>query len=305
METKLSDDDALQNDVDAYFPKALQKAYANDIAHHQLRREIAATVLTNDLVNHAGIRIILTVADHGAENVARAYLLARDAFALPEIWASIEALDNKVSAATQTSMMQTLRNATAKAMQRFLSNSETLAKLIPNIELNRKGLAQLSAWLAKNGDAKVGSKLESQNVPQAVAQCVARLPIMVSALDLVNLSVTYKMRVDDLAEMFFGFEERLGLGWLNKIAHSTAPTPWQRDAIAAALAELADNHSRLTAQLATRAAKGKKLSIEQWAATQITSLERYDAMLAEWRMAGTVDLAMLQLANERLSALSA
>ena len=82
LDSDLPDDPALQQDVDAYFPAALRKSYAKDIAQHQLRCEIAATVVTNDIVNHAGIRIILSVADHDVESVVRAYLLAREIFRL-------------------------------------------------------------------------------------------------------------------------------------------------------------------------------------------------------------------------------
>ena len=42
-----------------------------------------------------------------------------------------------------------------------------------------------------------------------------------------------------------------------------------------------------------------------WATQNAAKLERYDTLIAEGRAAGTVDLAMLLLANERLGAMSA
>ena len=86
---------------------------------------------------------------------------------------------------------------------------------------------------------------------------------------------------------------------------------WQQDLGASPafkadnLEELASHHRRLTAQLAARKSTGKTQSVTYWAVQNKAALERYDAMLAEWRPVGAVDLAMLLLANERLSALTA
>ena len=307
VDSNLPDDPALQRDIDAYFPAALRKAYAKDIAEHQLRREIAATVVTNDIVNHAGIRIILAVAESSdAEHVVRAYLLTRDAFDLPEVWAGIEALDAKVPAAAQTRMLLSIRSALAKAMQHAQTNADATAHLATSIETNRKGLAQLGFWLETHAaDNSIGADWQSQGVPLDIARRVANFPILVGALDLINLAAKHKRAVEDLAEIFFGLEKRLEIGWLSRVVAQPAQTPWQRDAISTALAALAANHRRLTAQLVAKKIKGKTLAIVDWVGVNAASLERYDALLAEWRATNTVDLAMLMLANERLSALSA
>jgi glutamate dehydrogenase len=313
LASDLPDDLALRQDVVDYFPKALRAAYANDIAQHQLRREIAATVVTNDIVNHAGIRIVLTMAERAdPEVVTKAYLLARDAFALPEIWAGIEALDNKVHAATQTRMLMTVHAALTRAMDLLIGDKSRLANLSVAIDTNRKGLAELGDWLAKHAEApdanahRTEMDWRAEGVPADLARSAAMFPVLVSAFGLTALASRTKGRIAELAAIFFGFEKRLEIGWLCRLGtQSSAQTPWQREAAATALEDLADNHRRLTAQLAASKVKGKTQSVAQWADHHSTALDRYDAMLAEWRAAGTVDLAMLLLANERLSALSA
>ena len=313
IDSALPDEPALQSDVEEYFPKALRKAYAKDIAQHQLRREIAATVLTNDLVNRTGIRIVVTMAEHAdPENVARAYLLARNAFALPDFWASIEQLDNKLPAETQNRLLLTTRNALHAAMEKLLCDRDALSNLTPAIAAKRKGVAQLSDWLTRNTDILDASVLHAESqwrtagVSVDVARQAATFPILVEAVDLIKLADKTKTPVGDLAALYFGFEKRLGIGWLNKPASSLATqTPWQRAATSSALRVLAANHHRLTAQLASRKAKGKMPDVTLWATQNAAKLERYDTLIAEGRAAGTVDLAMLLLANERLGAMSA
>jgi glutamate dehydrogenase len=313
LDSDLPDDPALMGDVVDYFPAALRKSYADDIAHHQLRREIAATVVTNDIVNRTGIRIILAMAERGNPAVVtRAYLLARAAFALPEIWAGIEALDNKVPAATQTRMLLVVHTATLRAMDRLIVEREQLAKLSVAIEASRKGLAQLGDWMRTHAHAldanvrRVETDWRAEGVPDDLARRVALFPVLVSAFGLTMLAAKTKVPIGDLAAIFFDFEKRLEIGWLGRLtSQSVAQTPWQREAAAAALEELASNHRRLTAQLAARKDKSKAQNVAHWAAQNAPALERYDAMLTEWRAVGAVDLAMLLLANETLSALSA
>jgi glutamate dehydrogenase len=316
LDSHLPDDPALQQDVDDYFPKPLRSAYAKDIAQHQLRREIAATVLTNDIVNRNGIRIVLMMTEHGnPESVARAYLLARNAFVLSEVWADIEALDNKVPASVQTRMLLTMQQSVTQVMWRLLSDREALERLQPSIETNRKGLLQLGEWLTKRPSAldpttRATTDWLSLGVPPDLAQRMTSIPILVTAIDLIGLAAKHTMRVTDMASIFFDFEKRLEINWLSRLGSQSAmQTPWQREATASALTELADNHRRLTAQLASRKAKGKDggkaQDVASWATHHAAKLASYDAMLVEWRAAGSVDLAMLLLANEKLGALSA
>ena len=150
------------------------------------------------------------------------------------------------------------------------------------------------------------SEWHKEGVPANVATQAAIFPVLVEAVDLLKLASKTKTPVGDLAALYFGFEKRLGIGWLNKPALSAATqTPWQRAATNSALRVLAANHHRLTAQLASRKAKGKMPDVTQWATQNTAKLERYDALLAEGRAAGVVDLAMLLLANARLNAVSA
>ncbi|MDR3425384.1 MAG: NAD-glutamate dehydrogenase [Alphaproteobacteria bacterium] len=305
LDSALPDDPALKRDVENYFPEALQKAYAKDIAQHQLRREIAATVAVNDIINRAGFRIIQTMAEsHDPESVVRAYLLTRDAFSLTEIWDGIEALDNKVPAAAQTRMLIAVHTALMQAIEGMLANPKALADLANGIAAGRKGLAQLGDRLSRD-PATHSAEKEWQNAgaPQDLAQRLALLPTLVGAFDLIGLAAKNKMRVGDLAALFFGLEARLEIGWLKRLPPLSAQTSWQREAAQRALAELSAHHHRLTAQMASR--KGKAQGVAVWAAQNAPSLERYDALLSEGRAAGTVDLAMLMLVNERLRSLSA
>ena len=104
----LPDMPELADELRGYFPTALRDRLAPQIPSHPLRREITATIVTNDLVNRAGITFIRDMrarTGRTAPDIARAYLIVREVFDLPRLWAEIEALDNKVGARVQTEML--------------------------------------------------------------------------------------------------------------------------------------------------------------------------------------------------------
>jgi glutamate dehydrogenase len=58
LNSDLPDAPELAEDLRGYFPAALRDRFRAQIAGHPLRREITATLVTNDLVNRAGITFV-------------------------------------------------------------------------------------------------------------------------------------------------------------------------------------------------------------------------------------------------------
>ena len=113
VESSLPDDPLLAGELAHYFPQVLSERFAPARDEHRLRREIIATAVVNSMINRVGSLFVQRMEERsgcGPADVARAYAVARDIFALRETWAAIEALDNQVPADTQLSMLrQTLR----------------------------------------------------------------------------------------------------------------------------------------------------------------------------------------------------
>jgi glutamate dehydrogenase len=83
LDTDLPDDPVLEPDLMGYFPTALRERFPDAIRRHQLRREITATGLVNNMVNLAGISFDHRMTeDSGASvpDVARAFIASRNIF---------------------------------------------------------------------------------------------------------------------------------------------------------------------------------------------------------------------------------
>jgi len=98
LASDLPDDGSLAGDLERYFPRPLREHFSDRIAMHRLRREIVATLVTNEMINRVGITFAHEVHETTGfpeAEIARAYLIARDIFGIQAYWEEIEALDTK------------------------------------------------------------------------------------------------------------------------------------------------------------------------------------------------------------------
>src|SRR3546814_10353956 len=107
LESNLPDDPYFAADLARYFPTPLRQPYDAQINRHRLKREIIVTVVSNGLINRVGINFVHEVREKTGmppEEVVKAYVIAREISGMRELWAEIEALDNKVPAQLQARM---------------------------------------------------------------------------------------------------------------------------------------------------------------------------------------------------------
>ena len=79
--SELPDDPSLAGEITKVFPKALVKRFGKELNNHQLRREIIATQVANDMVNHMGITFVDRLRQStgaAARLIALAWIIARD-----------------------------------------------------------------------------------------------------------------------------------------------------------------------------------------------------------------------------------
>src|SRR5690606_36480463 len=108
LPSSLPEDPSLSLFLTTYFPPAIQERFPEAIKRHQLRREIVATAVTNDIVNRMGITFVHEARETTGmdpEAVAAAYIVATEVLQMRTLWQQIEDLDSKLLASTQSSML--------------------------------------------------------------------------------------------------------------------------------------------------------------------------------------------------------
>ncbi|MGE4218700.1 MAG: NAD-glutamate dehydrogenase [Alphaproteobacteria bacterium] len=316
----LPDDPLLGEDLLRYFPEPLRRDHAGAISRHRLRREIVATAVTNSMVNRAGPTFVADMRDATgctADDIARAYLIARDAFALRALWADIEALDDAVDAAVQIEMLGDSVRLLERAALWLLRNGERpldIARYVegfgPAIAALAEALPRLLPPSAAEPVAATAAGLEGRGVPAPLALRVAQLPVMAAAPDIVRIAGAAARPVAQTAAAYFDLGSRFGIDGLRAGAQAIEPqSGWHRRALAAIVDDLYGHQSALTAR-ALEAAAGippeaaPDAVVAALVAQRPQAAERVSELLAELEKAGQPDLAMLAVANRALRGLA-
>ena len=314
MSSDLPDDPLLVEDLVRYFPEPLQSPYRAQIEQHRLRREIIATHTTNSMVNRVGPTFITRMAERTSKppsEIARAYIVVRDAFRLRPLWAEIEALDNLVPAALQLAMIHDSGDLVEQATAWLLRRNGQRINVTASVDELGAGVDQLSENLANilppSQSEHLGSQargLESGGVPAALARQVASLLYLASACDIVHIAGGQRP-IPEVGRTYFAIGERFSLSWLReKAGDLVAKTAMQKEAVAALLDDLFAHQRDITRCALDSAGDTAEEATASWLQQHHEDITRIDSLLEDIRTATTVDLAALTVANHQLRRLA-
>ena len=313
----LVDDEYVSKALVGYFPPLLQKKYAGLMAQHPLKREIIATVVTNTMINRTGSVFVHRMQEEtgaAAEDVTRAYLLVRDIFGLEQLWADIDALDNKVAASVQYDMLIEVGRLVVRGTLWFLRRRRERMPIAKVLEIFRPALETLRTKVPKllsTGDQEAWTasvkKLEAAAVPRAVAEKVTGLSALYAALDVTEVALEQKKPVEAVAALYFALVGELELRWFgDKITQLPTDTPWQALARNALRDDLSSQQRALTTTVSKLSgAKDAVAMLDAWKERYAPAIGRLKNMTEELKRSGsTLDLAVLSVLLRELRSLA-
>lgn len=321
LASDIPDDSDMDEWIVGYFPKVLQKKYNDEIFAHRLKREIVATTMANSLVNRMGPTFTKSVADNttaSCAEVAKAYIITRDAFTLRKLWDDIEALDHKVPADVQMRAMHEISGLAERAVRWFVTRKGADINIGRDTKLFRQGVQELrdnmddllNKELSKLV-AKRTKKYISDGLPKELARQIAYLPALASACDIINIAADEKISLMDAARTYFALGERFHMGWLReKLTELHSHDYWENQANSGLIDQLYDCQAGMTVCIlkngvpkgkAKTAKAGKTTSkMELWIEEHKEKIEHLDPLFTHMRRAGKVGLPMLVIAEQRL-----
>jgi glutamate dehydrogenase len=280
---------------------------------HRLAPDIISTELANEIVNRAGMTFIFRLSEEtgaGPADIARAYMIARQVFDMPTVWAEVEALDNVAAANVQTDMLLEGRKLVERASRWLLRNrpqpldvaantsyfadgARAVARVIPEL-IPEDGRAQMEKDVAR---------LIAAKVPEALARRVAMYKEVFSTLDIVEVAMSEQMSVEDVSAVYFSLGEELDLHWMrDQIIALPRDNRWQALARAALRDDLHSQERILTRdvlrQEATKPDAGSRLAA--WMANSDAAVQRCRQVLADLKGGPKADFAMLSVAMREI-----
>ncbi|WP_020209739.1 NAD-glutamate dehydrogenase [Gilvimarinus chinensis] len=319
---EISDDPVIAPLCRHFFPEKLQRDYPELLDNHQLRREIIATALANEIVDFQGPTFVQRMQDAAgvsAVKVARAYVLARDSLKLTDLWRSIEALDYTVEAEIQLALMKQLMQRMRHACRWFLRNrrgdyglGEQIERFVEPLQAYAQQLPSLLGESAVTNRTQQLEKFTQQGVSEALAAAVVSPGYLYSGLGVVEVAgslqeqtaqgASQKNTLHEVAELYLALIEKLRLdGFARQLTEAKVDNYWQAMARESYMDDLESQVRSLTETLAARLGqKSIPTLLEEWEKQHTLMLTRWNNMVTHAHANTSTDYAMFAVALREL-----
>ncbi len=312
ISSELIDDPYFEDSLIDDFPPQLGQEYGDSLKNHQLRREIIATILSNTVINRAGLTFISTVQEETgvtAAEVVHGFVAAREVFGLNAIWQGIDDLDYQVPSAIQILMHLEVIDFARRQTIWFVRNSSPVLGIEAVVERHAVGVAHLKSCLGDIlGEYEKGilkKKIDmftEQGIKKELASTVAGLESMGAACDICEVASKLEKPVSEVARAYFEIGAATGLDWLHSNAEMmTIDDHWERLATTAITEDVVEQQRCLTRRaLAAHPEKSGADAADTWISDNQVSLKRARQVISELHGAGALTVAKLGYAARHI-----
>lgn len=318
LNSELVKDPYLKKYVESAFPDILVKRFPNELPHHRLHKEIVATQVSNMCVTDMGIIFVYQMQDETSmpiRTIVRSYAIAREIFAMPDLWELIDSLDYQVDPNVQIKMMIEVVRLVRRATRWFLHNRRPPLDITQNINYFLADVQKLyqTAPNLLYGTEKENFQLQMQQlveakVPEEIANKISLSKFIYSGLNIIEIAKSNQHDLNEVAKIYYQVAERLGLVWFRDLINTyPVETHWQVLARSTFKDELDSQERALTLsvlQYPASHAKDASTRIDQWMEAHHPLIERWQTLMADLRASTVIDSAMLSVAIKELADLS-
>jgi glutamate dehydrogenase len=292
-----------------YFPRLIRERYADEILQHPLRKEIIATILSNQIANNIGIGFGSRIREEtGAtiEDIAKAYVVCVEVFDLYKTWRLLEKLDNVVHEKDRYDTFQAVSGLLERSISWLLRNQPSdfnVSQVIDRYKTDTKVLGKIisSAIVGQSRRNYLATKRRfvKARLPASLAQELVDKTTLASAFDIIEIKSKLFSNTENVAKVFYLLSERLRLHWIrDAISQTIVRTHWNHLAILNLRNDLHANQHNLT-ELVLQIVDNKchtNKAIAIWEEQNTEALKRYDSILNEFSAMRTCDFPTISVA---------
>ncbi|WP_422662745.1 hypothetical protein [Rhodococcus qingshengii] len=294
-----------------YFPEGVRVAGGDALDRHPLRREIVATVLTNNVIDRGGITYAYRLGEEvGAdpEDAVRAFTVVSEVFGLWGLWHDIS--EASVSTAVSDELILLTRRLLDRASRWMLTRRPQ--PLAVGAEISRFGdriaeaSAELDGWLVGADQRNLAARtvlITDKGAPENLVRRVEILLDQFGLLDVVEIADLADRTISETGELYFRLGEHVGLvPMLNRVSALSKDGKWNALARLSLRDELYSTVRALTLDVLADAEAGDTTAekLSRWEERNASRIERSTLALAEIEASGQHDLAALSVATSQL-----
>ncbi|PQA86518.1 NAD-glutamate dehydrogenase [Hyphococcus luteus] len=327
VESQTPDDPLFEGELFAYFPDALHQ-FNHSVVSHQLRREIIATRLSNEIVDTCGVSFVQRAAETSGVDFATitlAYEAVRRIYNLNDFAAAVDALDNQAPASLQTALYLEASRLLSGQTFHLLGDAKardtlTSRGLKAMIEQYQAPVAEFKTALPDILPAEDAGALEerrqgwiAEKAPEDIARLAASIPALEFAFDIVNLARETGWSNPGVGGVFFAVGRLFNIDAMRDKARAEPPADhFDKIALRQIIEELTARQRLLTARVIAAAgaepkgaaAKWTQKVIDKWRSGAEDAIALYNATTDELDLSGPVSVGKFTLFIRQLDALA-
>ncbi len=292
-----------------YFPRLIRKRFADEILQHPLRKEIIATILSNQIANNIGIGFGSRIREEtGAtiEGIAKAYVVCVEVFGLYDTWRRLEKLDNIVNEQDRYEAFQAVSGLLERSISWLLRNqppdfdvSHAIERYKTDTRILCEAISGAIIGQSRKNYLATKRRFVKYRLPADLAQELVDKTTLASAFDIIEIKTRLYSDTEHVARLFYALSDRLQLHWIREaISTTVVRTHWNHLAILNLRNDLHANQHNLT-ELILQIVDNKRhttKALALWEQHHADALLRYDSILNEFSAMRSCDFPTISVA---------
>ncbi|WP_455474082.1 NAD-glutamate dehydrogenase [Bartonella sp. B30(2025)] len=215
-----------------YFPTQIQQNFEKEVINHQLRRNIIATLIANDIVNRGGSTFVSRLQDateQKVENILRVFIALRDGFEIDQLSNQIDDLDNKIPGLVQNKFYAIITSMLFETTYWGLRNMDLSVSLEELVKTIKQARSIIEEQLMSSNDRDVNKKIKEkvmqyheEGAPKNLAEKLALLEAAPIICDISLLAQQNKTDLIKIANIYFSLTQIIRANRINE-ASQTIP----------------------------------------------------------------------------------
>jgi len=233
-----------------YFPKLILHDYEKTLNEHRLKKEIISMVISNMIVNQAGVTLISSLEKSTGEEaweVCRAYIIASHLLKAEEYREMVHALDNKIDAGLQLDLLLKMEDLIRKVTDWMLSHFEKdrvsfdlvnqYEEAVTRFKENLFGKVESICSLEDGCISHIVQDYEKRGVPTELAQWLSVLPYMKDIMPILSIKEERHGEFLETGNLYILVSSTFNIDWiLRSIEKTQINNEWEN--------KMADNIAR-------------------------------------------------------------
>ncbi|WP_455476989.1 NAD-glutamate dehydrogenase [Bartonella sp. B41] len=228
--SSIVDDSYFNTTLLNYFPTQIQKNFEKEIINHQLRRNIIATLIANDIINRGGptfVSHLKGATEQKTEDIIRVFIILRDSFEISQLSEQIDDLDNKIPGLVQNKFYAAITSMLFETTNWGLRNMDLSIPLEDLVKTIKQARTIIEKHLmhpnGKNAHQKIQWKIEQYIEKGAPKTLAKRLALLEASPIICDISLIAKQSDSDLiktAKIYFSLAQIIRINRINEASRT-------------------------------------------------------------------------------------